>query len=162
MRDHAVTEPWPDPTTGAVSSSEQESVTVNALGQTLTSTDRNGSVHALSCDVLGRAISDAVTTLGAGVDGSVRRIEIGYDGQGNASLIRSYSAATGGSIVNQVQREFNGLGQMTGEYQAHGGAVNTATTPKVEYAYSEMSGGANHSRLTSVGSVLIRLNQSSS
>jgi hypothetical protein len=31
-----------------------------------------------------------VTTLGAGVDGSVRRIEYGYDSQGNLSLITSY------------------------------------------------------------------------
>ena len=44
----------------------------------------------------------------------------------------------------------NGLGEMTTEWQAHGGAVNTSTSPKVQYAYSEMSGGANHSRLTSI------------
>ncbi|MCI0463315.1 MAG: RHS repeat-associated core domain-containing protein [Gemmataceae bacterium] len=49
-----------------------------------------------------------------------------------------------------MQREFNGLGQLTKEYQAHNGAVNTSTSPKVVYAYSEMSGGANHSRLTSI------------
>jgi hypothetical protein len=49
-----------------------------------------------------------------------------------------------------VQREFNGLGQLTTEYQSHAGAVNTAGTPKVQYAYSEMAGGANHSRLTSL------------
>ena len=97
-----------------------------------------------------RAHNTAVTTLGSGVDGSVRRIDYAYDGQGNAYLITSYDAASGGSIVNQVQREFNGLGQMTTEWQQHGGAVNTSTSPKVQYAYSEMSGGANHSRLTSI------------
>ena len=47
-----------------------------------------------------------------------------------------------------MQRQFNGLGQLTAEYQSHSGAVNLATTPKVQYAYSEMAGGANHSRLT--------------
>ncbi|WP_237722963.1 hypothetical protein, partial [Singulisphaera acidiphila] len=36
------------------------------------------------------------------------------------------------------------------EYQAHGGAVNPLTSPKVQYAYSEMSGSANHSRLVSM------------
>ncbi|HSQ56328.1 MAG TPA: hypothetical protein VLM40_11365 [Gemmata sp.] len=41
-----------------------------------------------------RLVSDAVTTLGSGVDGSVRRIDTAYDGQ----------------IVNQVRRAFNGLG----------------------------------------------------
>jgi RHS repeat-associated protein len=141
---------WPDPSTGAASGSEQEAVTVNALGQTLTATDRNGSVHTLTYDVLGRVVSDAVTTLGSGVDGSVRRIETAYDGQGNAYLVTSYDAASGGNVVNQVQREFNGVGQMTKEWQAHSGSVNTSTSPKVEYAYSEMASGANHSRLTTV------------
>ena len=52
--------------------------------------------------------------------------------------------------MNQVQRAFNGLGQLTTEWQAHSGAVNTSTTPKVQYAYTEMAGGANHSRITSM------------
>jgi len=30
-----------------------------------------------------------------------------------------------------VQRTFNDLGQLTGEYQSHSGAVNTSTTPEV-------------------------------
>ncbi|MCI0463316.1 MAG: hypothetical protein L0Z62_40735, partial [Gemmataceae bacterium] len=140
----------PDKSTGLPSTSEKDVSTVNALGQTRTVTDRNGNVHTYTYDVLGRVVSDAVTTLGSGVDGAVRRIEYAYDSQGNAYLITSFDAASGGNIVNQVQREFNGLGQLTKEYQAHSGAVNTGTTPKVQYAYSEMSGGANHSRLTTL------------
>src|SRR5439155_25085441 len=112
----------PDPTTGAASSSSHEVYTVNALGQTTTYADRNGSVHTLSYDVLGRQVADAVTTLGSGVDGRVRRIETAYDTQGNGYLFTSYDAVSGGNIVNQVQRSCNGLGQMTTEYQAHGGA----------------------------------------
>lgn len=126
-----------------------ETVTVNALGQTLTTTDRNGTVHMLTYDVLGRLIADAVTTLGANVDGSVRRIEYAYDSQGNAALITSYDAPTGGTIVNQVQRQFNGLGQLTGEWQEHAVAV-TGSSSRVQYAYSELTGGTNHSRLTSL------------
>jgi RHS repeat-associated protein len=141
---------WPDPSSGAASSGQQETTTVNALGQTLTMSDRNGSTHTLTMDVLGRVVSDAVTTLGSGVDGGVRRIETAYDGQGNAYLVTSYDAASGGSVVNQVQRAFNGLGQLVTEYQEHGGAVNTSTSAKVQYAWSEMASGANHSRLTSV------------
>src|SRR5207253_2363522 len=45
---------------------------------------------------------------------------------------------------------YNGLGQLITEYQATSGAVNTSTSPKVQYAYSEMASGANHSRLTSM------------
>ena len=130
--------------------SQEETSTVNALGETLTMTDRNGSTHALTYDVLGRILIDAVTTLGTGVDGSVRRIEYAYDGQGNQYLITTYDAASGGSIVNQVEREFNGLGQMTVEYQQSGGAVNTSTSPKVQYTYDEMPSGADQRRLTSI------------
>jgi YD repeat-containing protein len=131
------------------STSLKDTLTVNALEQTKTSADRIGSVHTLTYDVLGRLTSDAVTTLGSGVDGAVRRVEVAYDTQGNAYLFTNYDAATAGNIVNQVQRTFNGLGQLTAEYQSHSGAVNTGSTPKAQYAYSEMSGGANHSRLTS-------------
>jgi YD repeat-containing protein len=122
---------WPDPSTGAASSSQQETVTVNALGETVTATDRNGTVHTYTYDVLGRVTADAVTTLGSGVDGAVRRVETAYDGQGNAYLVTSYDAASAGNIINQVQRAFNGLGQLTTEWQSHSGAVNTSTTPKV-------------------------------
>lgn len=52
--------------------------------------------------------------------------------------------------MNQVQRDYNGLGQLTVEYQAHAGTVNTMSTPKVQYAYSEMAGSDNHSRLVSM------------
>src|SRR5262249_18532412 len=78
---------YPDPSTGQPSTSQQETYLVNALGQTVQYTDRNGNVHQYHYDVLGRLTSDAVTTLGAGVDGSVRRIEYSYDSQGNLSLI---------------------------------------------------------------------------
>jgi hypothetical protein len=49
-----------------------------------------------------------------------------------------------------VQRAFNGLGQLTQEWQAHSGAVNTSSTPSVQYGYTLMSGGQNNSRLTSI------------
>src|SRR5262249_39156309 len=143
---------YPDPTSGDPSASQQETYTVNALGQAKTFAGRNGgvpsngSVHAYSYDVLGRMTADAVTQLGAGVDGAVRRLETAYDGQGHAYLFTSYDAATGGNVVNQVQDAFNGLGQLTQQWQSHSGAVNTSTTPSVQYAYAEMAGGANNSR----------------
>jgi YD repeat-containing protein len=115
---------YPDKTTGNPSASEQESYTVDALGEPLTYTDRNGNVHAYTLDVLGRQTSDAVTTLGAGVDGSIRRIATAYDTGGRPYLFTSYNAASGGSIVNQVQDAFNGFGQLITEYQATSGAVN--------------------------------------
>src|SRR5262249_45327111 len=87
--------------------------------------------------------------LGTGVDGQVRRLETAYDTGGRPFLYTSYDAASGGNVVNQVQQVYNGLSQLITEYQSHAGPVNPAVTPKVQYAYSEMSGGANHSRLVS-------------
>jgi len=117
----------------------------------LTSTDRNGNVHTFTYDILGRQTIDAVTTLGSGVDGAVRRIETEYDTQGNGYKLTSYDASTSGSVVNQIQREFDGLGNLLTEWQAAGGAVNTSTSPKVQYAYSfAPSGSTNHNRLTSI------------
>ncbi len=103
-------------------------------------TDRDGNVHQYTYDVLGRLTADAVTTLGSGVDGSVRRIEYGYDALGNVSLITSYDAASGGSIVNQVLDVYTSLGQLTAEYQSVSGAVDTSTTPEVQYAYDAATG----------------------
>jgi RHS repeat-associated protein len=141
---------YPDPSTGAASTSNQETYTVDALGERLSLTDRNGNVHQYSYDSLGDLTSDAVTTLGSNVDGTVRRRDTAYNLLGQAYLFTSYNASSGGTIVNQVQDVFNGLGQLTTEYQSHSGAVNTSTTPNVQYAYSEMSGGANNSRLVSM------------
>ncbi len=141
---------YPDKTTGNPSDTEKETFTVNALGKQKTKTDRNGNVHTSSFDVVGRPTADAVTTLGTGVDGSIRRIETAYDTAGRPYLFTSYNAASAGNIVNQVQEVYNGLSQRITEYQSHSGAVNTGTTPKVQYAYSEMAAGPNHSRIVSM------------
>ncbi len=54
--------------------------------------------------MLGRQTSDAVTTLRhAAWTAAVRRIQTAYDTQGNPYLVTSYDAASGGSVVNQVQ-----------------------------------------------------------
>jgi YD repeat-containing protein len=127
---------YPDPSTGSPSTSYEETYTVNALSESLTYTDRAGNVHSYGYDVLGRETSDAVTTLATGFDNSVLRIQTAYDALSNPYLVTSYNAASGGSIVNQVQQVYNGLDQLITEYQAHSGAVNTSTTPKVQYSVS--------------------------
>ncbi len=53
------------------------------------------------------------------------RAHFGIDTQGNAYLTTSYADTAGTTIVNQVEDVYNGLGQLTGEYQSHSGAVNT-------------------------------------
>ncbi|MGC9261307.1 MAG: RHS repeat-associated core domain-containing protein [Phycisphaerae bacterium] len=119
----------------------------NALGQVIQSTDRDGNVHQYTYDTAGREISDTVTTLGAGVDGSVRRIDTTYNAQGLAYLLTSYADTAGTQIVNQVENIYTGLGQLAFQYQAVIGAVDVGTTPFVEYTYTSPSNG---SRITSM------------
>jgi RHS repeat-associated protein len=137
----------PDPTTGqpGTSSILTESYLVNALGQNVQYKDRNQNVHQYSYDVLGRLTSDYVQTLGGAVDGTVRQHTYAYDSQGNQYLISSLNST--GGVVNQVEDVFNGLDQLTGEYQSHSGAVVPGTTPEVQYNYNEMQDGHNNSRL---------------
>jgi RHS repeat-associated protein len=95
---------------------------------------------------------DQVTSLGTAgnkVDGSVRRLETAYDSAGRPWKFTSYTAPTGGLVYNQVERTYNGLGQLTKEAQATVGSV-TVNTLGVQYDYSEMAGGANHSRPTTL------------
>ena len=140
---------YPDPVTGLPSASERDVYTTNALGERTSFTDRAGTTHAYAYDVIGRQTTDAVTALGAGVDGAVRRIESGYDTLGHVTTVTSFNAVTGGTATNQVARAYNGFGQLATEWQSHTGLVNPATTPRVQYAYSVGTSG-NHSRLTGV------------
>lgn len=141
----------PDKSTGAASGTEDEVYTYNALGQVKTATDRNGTTHTYTYDVLGRQISDAITTPGSGIDQSVLRIETAYDIGGRPVVLTSYDAAIGGNVANQVLRTYNSFGQITAEYQSHDGVVNISTTPKVQYTYNTpFVFNSNYSRLVSM------------
>ncbi|HSZ57756.1 MAG TPA: RHS repeat-associated core domain-containing protein [Tepidisphaeraceae bacterium] len=61
----------------------------------------------------------------------------------------SYSDTGETTVVSQTQDVYNGYGQLTGEYQAASGAVNTSSTPEVQYVYSQPS-GANYSRMSAM------------
>ena len=115
----------------------------NRQGEATEIKDQNETVHAFDYDKLGRRIHDRVTALGSGVDGAVRRISTTYEVRGMAEKITSWNGETvgSGSVVNEVQFAYNDFGQITHDYQAHGGTVNTSTTPKVQYGYA--SGSAN-------------------
>ena len=55
-------------------------------------------------DKLGRVTHDRVTTLGSGVDGTVRRVSTTYDIRGLREKITSYDNATVGSgtVINEL------------------------------------------------------------
>ncbi len=141
---------YPSATTGAASTaaSDDVSYTYDALGEETSMTDQNGSTHDYTYDSLGRQTLDSVATLGTGVDGSVRAIGTTYNAQGLPYQETSYSNAGATTVVNQDQDVYNGLGQLIGEYQSASGAVNTSSTPEVQYAYSDPSGGAVQTSMT--------------
>jgi YD repeat-containing protein len=125
-------------------------MTVDNLGETLTSTDPNGTTHTYVYDVLGQQLTDTATTLGSGVDISIQEITTAYTTLGNPYLITSYTAPIGvGVVANQVEDVYNGLDQLTKEYQAVSGSVSTSTTPYVEYDYTNLASG-NNIRLTDI------------
>ena len=123
-----------------------ETYTYNEQGQVKTYTDRNGTTHTYTYDDLGRQTADTVTIpAGSAVDGTVTSFLTGYDSAGNANL---YTSTNNGTILNQVQQTYDGLGNLTDEYQSHSGAVNTATTTQVRYGYTIT--GSGQERLSSM------------
>lgn len=70
--------------------------------------------------------------------------------RGLRKILTSYDNATvgSGSLVNEVQFAYNDFGQLIADYQSHSGAVNTGSTPKVQYGYA--NGSANTIRPTSL------------
>ena len=109
-----------------------------------------GTVRSFDYDLPGRPIHDCVTTLGTGVDGTVRRLSTTYEVRGLPETLTSWDNAAAGSkdVVNLVELAYTGCGQATHDYQSHSGAVNTSTTPNVQYAFA--SGSANTIRPASL------------
>lgn len=127
--------------------SDQVLYTYDLLGEPLSKKDQNQTTHSYSYDILGRLTLDSITTLGSGVDGSVLALGYSYSPLGQPYQQTSYSDAAGTTVVNQMQENYNGYGQLIGQYQAVSGAVNTTSTSVTQYTYSQPS-GANYSRLT--------------
>jgi RHS repeat-associated protein len=141
---------YPDATTGSASTSPSDDMTYtyDALGEKISMTDQNGTTHAYSYDGLGRQTLDAVTTLGTGVDGSVMALGTTYNAQGLPFQETSYASANGTGVVNQDEDIYNGLGQLTAEYQSVSGPVTVGTTPEVQYGYSSPATGSVQTSMT--------------
>lgn len=114
----------------------------NRTGELIWKKDQNGTIHIYEFDNLGRLIHDRVTTLGSGVDGSVRRISTAYDVIGNVKIITSYNSATVGSgnVVNEVKYEYDANGLLAKEYQNPSGAATTSSL-YVGYSYDATKSG---------------------
>jgi hypothetical protein len=108
-------------------------------------TDRNGSTHTYSYDVLGRMTADDVTTLGSGVDGAVRELTYSFNPAGLPYQQTSLNST--GGVVNQIEDYYNGRGQLITQWQATTGSVNTSSTPSVQYTYATPALGSRPSEM---------------
>jgi hypothetical protein len=91
------------------------------------------------------------------MDGAVRRIQYEYDDVSRTRRVTSYNASTGGSVVNEVARFYDGWGNISYDYQNHAGAVNDHTqagtdSPAFQYVYETgaVSGEASYLRISKV------------
>ena len=71
----------------------------NRQGELTRQTDQNATVREFGYDGLGRLKSDAVTTLGSGLDGTVRAVGRSYDERGLLQKVTSYADAAMTTVV---------------------------------------------------------------
>jgi RHS repeat-associated protein len=139
---------YPDPSSGVAgaSASDDETCTYDALGELTSLKDRNGTTHVFTYDSQGRETSDTATVATGNpqnIDTSVAKLTYSYNSQGLPFEESSLNGS--GAVVTQVENVYNGLGQLTDQYESVSGTVNIGTTPEVQYSYSDPSNG---SRLT--------------
>jgi YD repeat-containing protein len=97
------------------SGTDHTATACDRLGRTTNTTDPRGVVHAYTYDSAGRLSADIVTSLGEtgqNVDGTVRRLGTTYDDLGRMRLVTSYGDTAGTNVLNQVESEYNGWGQV--------------------------------------------------
>ena len=114
-----------DPATGITSTYDRQ-------GEVVQTVNAAGTTHQFTYDTEGRQIADSVTAVGTGINTAVLRIEDHYNIHGLLTSVTSYDAASGGSVVNDVEMTYNDFGQLTSEQEEHEGAV-TANTLQVGY-----------------------------
>lgn len=137
----------PDETTGSPSTSDEillgynrqgEVISRSRVGEDSTGNPVTRDTHVFEHDGLGRLLRDKVTPLDLdeSVDDSVLRLEYVYDPGARTVSAQSYSAATGGTLLNELKLHYNTFGQVTKSEQEHEGGVD-ASTLSVDYLWSE-------------------------
>jgi RHS repeat-associated protein len=79
---------------------------------------------------------------------AAQRIDTTYNALGQIETVTSLDLADSGNVLNQIRRQYNGLGQLTREYQAHDGAVDINSTLYTGYAYDTAAHGSRLASMT--------------
>ncbi|MDR1479895.1 MAG: hypothetical protein LBJ00_13255, partial [Planctomycetaceae bacterium] len=96
---------YPDSSDTNSSGTDQVKTTYYLDGNIKTQTDQNGNVKTFSYDAYRRPIADTVTTLGNGVDDTVRKIARTYTTQGALEKVSSIDSQN--TILNEVKYEYD-------------------------------------------------------
>ena len=143
---------YPDSSDTTSSGTNQVKIAYNVDGSLNQRIDQRGVVIAYSYTNNRLPALEAVTTLPAGVDGTVQSIAHTYDSFNRPQNVTSYGTATAtGTPINDVQYAYyNGTDKVATTWQSHSGAVNTSTTLNIQYTYDPTTSGsvyANQLRL---------------
>lgn len=130
---------YPDSSDTNSNGTDQVKITYYLDKNIRTISDQNGTLRTFSYDHQRRLAADTVTTLGTGVDGTVRKITRTYNSIG--LLERLSSRDNSDNVLNEVMYTYNANQDLHRIYQSHSGAVNTNTTPYIEYGYSPLVRG---------------------
>jgi len=147
---------YPNETSGVADTAAAYSVYMayNIQGELIAMEDQNGSRHEYELDGLGRVIMDEVTQFASfAVDDTIDRIKFAFDDYGRPVSTSSIFKGMGDEIANQMEYEYDTLGNLVTLKQNPIGEVDASTsTGTVEYEYDieEASFGSavsNYSRL---------------
>ena len=130
---------YPDSSDTTSSGTDQVKTQYHLDGNVKQISDQNGSTRLFSYDFQRRLAADAVVTLGAGVDGLVRKIGRSYTWNGAPASVISYDNSS--AVLNEIKYEYDDNRKLAKLYQSYSGAVNTSTTPYLQYDYSGIADG---------------------
>jgi RHS repeat-associated protein len=123
---------YPDST----GSTDRVTYRYNRQRETTWMKDQASTQHGYSYDKFGRLTEDVVLVFGSpNLDTAIRKIRRSYESRGMLEKVSSYG--TGTTPVNEVLFVYNDYSQLAKDYQEHDGAVNPASTLKVEYIYAD-------------------------
>ena len=137
---------------GDITGTDHVEMTYLADGSLATRTDPRGTVLTYTYGPgTGRRLSQRITTVGSDTDTTVQSVTYAYDDLGRPRKITSHGNVTSNpadttDVESQVTYHYNGLGQLTAEYQQHGGVVDDDgvggnDSPSIQYAYDTTVSG---------------------
>ena len=132
---------------GGPAGSDTVQTTYDLQGRTLTSTDQRGVEHSCTYDSSGDVIIDNVTSFGnlSQAAETVNQIDTSYNDLGQVYQVTSCGMVNNTeTTINQDQYQYDGWGDLIQEWQSQtvGQAVNTSSTPSVQYTYADGSGSS--------------------